>query len=347
MAGQYCHILWLTGMVSTLCAAGRRGNGVCHGGGEAEAGQQGEGAERQSPGGWHRFFVDLFLARTSCFTSITGSTTFWSSKVLRQVADQSIKILEDQQDEYNFRINTLKNRGAETNNAQRLLLLGPWIETMFLLQRTKWMAWRRRSWNRRSWRWRECVWSSKPNGRWVYVSAASCSSWWLQELSKHLNKHVLPLCSTRPGCGDAAVGALERRPGPHLWARLRGAARVEATAADCLYRRSAQRLRGPAAELVSHLPAVSPPSLPPPPPVSSPMLSHLLSLPSSPPPATGSLQWPRASSRSASTWRSCRSWSRSSPTSATPSRRRRPSWRAELWSSSRTSSPGGEPKVDS
>lgn len=62
------------------------------------------------------FFLSVF-AQVSRFTSTTGSTT-WGSKALCQVADQSIKILEDQQDEYNFKINTLKNRGAETNSTQ-------------------------------------------------------------------------------------------------------------------------------------------------------------------------------------------------------------------------------------
>lgn len=54
----------------------------------------------------------------------------------------------------------------------------------------------------------------------------------------------------------------------------------------------------------------------------------------------GSPSWPRVYSRSGSTWRRCWSWSRSSPTKTTPSPRRRPTWRTERWSSSRTSSPG-------
>lgn len=36
--------------VLVLCAAGGGGDGVGHGGGETEAGQQSEGAERASPG---------------------------------------------------------------------------------------------------------------------------------------------------------------------------------------------------------------------------------------------------------------------------------------------------------
>lgn len=123
----------------------------------------------------------------------------------------------------------------------------------------------------------------------------------LQEPSKHPHQHVLLLCSTRPGCGGAAIRAPDRRPDPHLRPHLRGAARVEAAAADCLHWRSAQCLRGPAAELVSHHPAWSPPPPPLPPPASSPTSSHLLALSSSPPPAAGSPQWPRACSRSAST----------------------------------------------
>lgn len=47
------------------------------------------------------------------------------------MADQSIKILEDQQDEYNFNINTLKNRGAETNDSKHFSRLSHWIETTF------------------------------------------------------------------------------------------------------------------------------------------------------------------------------------------------------------------------
>lgn len=35
------------------------------------------------------------------------------SLLLTQVADQNIKNLEDLQDEYDFKVNTLKNRGEE------------------------------------------------------------------------------------------------------------------------------------------------------------------------------------------------------------------------------------------
>ena len=53
-----------------------------------------------------------------------------------------------------------------------------------------------------------------------------------------------------PGRGVPADGAPERHAGLAVGPDLRGAAGVEAAAADRLHRRPAQRLRGPAAELV-------------------------------------------------------------------------------------------------
>lgn len=54
------------------------------------------------------------------------------------MADQSIKNLEDQQDEYDFKINTLKNRGEknvfQTPFYWAELRLKVWF---FLLQRTR------------------------------------------------------------------------------------------------------------------------------------------------------------------------------------------------------------------
>lgn len=118
----------------------------------------------------------------------------------------------------------------------------------------------------------------------------------------------------RSGRGDPAHGPPERHPGPAVGADLRGAAGVEAAAADRLHRRPAQRLRGPAAELVGRpttLNTTANLSFHLPPPLlllhcflhsllifASPFLPHL----SSPffPPA-GSPPWRRLSSRSVST----------------------------------------------
>lgn len=56
------------------------------------------------------------------------------------------------------------------------------------------------------------------------------------------------------------------------------------------------------------------------------LLHHVLLIPPPPfrrPPPAGLQQWQRASCRFVSTWRSCRSWSRSSPMKVTPSHRRK------------------------
>lgn len=55
-----------------------------------------------------KVLVDLLLQL--CCSSVIDAPK--SAKTpLSQMADQSIKNLEDQQDEYDFKINTLKNRG--------------------------------------------------------------------------------------------------------------------------------------------------------------------------------------------------------------------------------------------
>ena len=63
------------------------------------------------------------------------------------------------------------------------------------------------------------------------------------------------LCPPCPvsGRGDPADRPPERHPGAAVGPDLRGAAGVEAAAADRLHRGSAQRLCGPAAELVRPL----------------------------------------------------------------------------------------------
>lgn len=58
--------------------------------------------------------VDLALQRC-CLVVIDALNS--PKTPLSQMADQSIKNLEDQQDEYDFKINTLKNRGESKHTA--------------------------------------------------------------------------------------------------------------------------------------------------------------------------------------------------------------------------------------
>lgn len=55
-----------------------------------------------------KVLVDLLL-QLCCLSVIDAPQS--AKTPLPQMADQSIKNLEDQQDEYDFKINTLKNRG--------------------------------------------------------------------------------------------------------------------------------------------------------------------------------------------------------------------------------------------
>lgn len=98
--------------VTSVSVGWDRWGSVGHGGGETEAGQQSERDEAHSPGKTitQRVGPSSRLARL-CWKISNGLFDY-------QVVDQNIKNVEDLQDEYDFKVNTLKNRGEEIVQAQ-------------------------------------------------------------------------------------------------------------------------------------------------------------------------------------------------------------------------------------